>query len=295
VRQHAVRHASESSWLAAELDLRGRMSGLMSPRIAVPRDRAEWEELADARAGQIDALVAARANLDLMFVGALGAPSYWHVQVRTRVPLPDQGASRWEMKARNAGEDFVHHRLLPIAQSVASRDATSIRDGLEGRITVDLAGRDSLESRTATGLAAPGPADAAAVWCGLWAISQFPVIPLIAEPSRTAGYVNHPQGGTRLRGWLYVPVPRRPMALPRLRSVIVSGAPECVVRWHVGSDRRGPGALDVAAAREWLWRRHVSGTACFPVHASDNPNAPELRALDGVVIPLEEPHVERSF
>jgi len=188
----------------------------------------------------------------------------------------------------------VHHRLLPIAQSVAGREATSIRDGLAGDVTVDL-GRDSLESRTATGLAAPGPADSAAVWCGLWAISQFPVIPLIAEPSRTAGHLSPPQGRTRSRGWLYVPMPRRPMTLPRLRSVIVSGASERVVRWHVATDRRGPGALDVAAAREWLRRRHVSGIAYFPVQASDNPNAPELRALDGAVIPLEGPVVGGSF
>ena len=83
------------------------------------------------------------------------------------------------------------------------------------------------------------------------------------------------------------------MALPRLRSVIVSGAPERVVRWHVANDRRGASALDMAAAREWLRRRRVSGIACFPVQASDNPNAPELRALDGVVIPLEEPHADR--
>ncbi len=55
VRQHAVRRASERSWLAAVLDLRGREAGLMSPRITAPRDRAEWERLADARAGQIDA------------------------------------------------------------------------------------------------------------------------------------------------------------------------------------------------------------------------------------------------
>ena len=291
VHRHALQRATEASWLGAVLNVHGRPAGLMSPRIAPPEDRTAWQRLADGRAVQIDALIAARARLDLMLVGALGAPSYWH-QARAGDPRPDQGASRWEMKTRNRGEDFIRHRLLPIAHHVAGRDAASIRQGLEGMVTLDVSG-DNLESRTATGLAGPGLTDTAAAWCGLWAISQFPVVPLLGEPSRTAGQVSPPRGSGRLRGWLCVPMSGWPMTLPRLRSVIVSGAPERIVRRHLASDRPGAADLEAAVDRDWLRRRGVGGIAYFGVQASDNPNAPELRTLDGVVLPLEEPHAEQ--
>lgn len=282
VRQHALERAADASWLAAVLTVDGREMGLLSPRIAVPKDQAAWQRLVDGRASRIDALVEAQAALDLQLVGALGTPAYW----RERKPgdlRPDEGASGWEMKTRNQGQDFVRHRLFPIARHVASRDVASIRAGLEGTATVDLT--DDPESHTATGLAAPGPTDTAAAWCALWAISQFPVVPLIRDRSRTAGHLR--LAGTRGRGWLCIPMPTEPLALPRLRSIIVSGTVERVVRAHVAAEHVVRPALEARAARDWLVSRGIGAVASFPVQASDNPNAPELRALNAQLIRLE--------
>jgi CRISPR-associated protein Csb3 len=283
VREHAERHSRSGSWVSERIDMPGRPepTGLMSPRIKAPKDRDGWEQLARARAHAIDALTNPCHRLDLSFIGSLGAPSYWHSYGRD--PRPDDGASRWEMKTRNRGEEFVGNRLSPLASCVAGRDATSIRQGLDGTITRDLPGKDLADSRTATGLAAPGPTDDAAAWCGLWAISQFPVIPLVSRPSRTAGHVRIGKG---TRGWFYLPMPSRQMPMPRLRSIIVSGELELLVRAHLAKDQAVGQTLEVGAAREWLRRRGVGAVACFAIQASANPSAPELRALDAVVVPL---------
>jgi CRISPR-associated protein Csb3 len=292
VRDHARRCAAANSWVAASIDLGDGPVGAMSPRIKKPADPRAWQLLTDFRAGLIDSLTDARSRLDLRFVGALGAPSYWHFATAwggsaRRDPRPDWGASKWEMKTRNRGEEFVRNRLHPMAESVASRDATSIRQGLDGTAPpLDLTGKGKYDSRTATGLASPGPTDDAAAWCGLWAISQFPVIPLVSAQSRTAGHLRVP-GAARSRGWFYLPMAHVPMTMPRLRSVILSSELERVVRKRVADDRHAPTDLEAEAARDWLRDRHVSGVAYFPVLASDNVNAPELRALDGTVIPLE--------
>ncbi len=291
VRDHARRHAAADSWVAASIDLGNGPVGVMSPRIKQPADASAWQKLTDRRAGLIDSLTYARSRLDLAFVGALGAPSYWHFATSsgsaTRDLRPDWGASKWEMKTRNRGEEFVRNRLHPIAESVARRDVTSIRQGLDGTAPpLDLTGKGKHDSRTATGLASPGPTDDAAAWCGLWAISQFPVIPLVSGQSRTAGHLRVPGAG-RSRGWFYLPLAHVPLTMPRLRSVILSSELELVVRKRVADDRHAPTDLDAEAARDWLRDRHVSGIAYFPVWASDNVKAPELRALDGTVIPLE--------
>jgi CRISPR-associated protein Csb3 len=290
VRDHARRRAAEDSWVAASIDLGDGPVGAMSPRIKKPADLSAWQLLTDCRAGLIDSLTDTRSRLDLRFVGALGVPSYWHFATwggsTRRDPRPDWGASKWEMKTRNRGEEFVRNRLRPMAESVASRDAKSIRQGLDGTITLDLTGKNERGSRTATGLASPGPTDDGAAWCGLWAISQFPVIPLVFAQSRTAGHLRVP-GAAGSRGWFYLPMAYVPMTMPRLRSVILSSELERVVRKRVADDRHAPTDLEAEAARDWLRDRHVSGVAYFPVWASDNKNAPELRALDGTVIPLE--------
>ena len=286
VRDHARRRADASSWLAADIDLAGRRTGLFSPRIKPPEDRGGWQRLIDAREAHLDGLTAAQARLDLQFIGALGMPAYWRVD-RTGRATPDDGASRWEMKARNAGEEFVRHRLFPIARHVAGREARSIREGLEGAITCDLTDPPRADSRTATGLAAPGPTDTAVAWCALWAISQFPIMHLVAERSRAAGHVAPPRGRGRFGGWFYLPMAEQPMGLPRLRSVLVSRPLERVARAAVGSDTRRVGPLGVDAARAWLRNRGVSAIVVFPISVSANKNAPEYQARDGTVVPLD--------
>src|SRR5450759_3463304 len=94
VRDHARRGAAADSWVTASIDLGDGPVGTMSPRMKKPADPSAWQLLTDHRAGLIDSLTDARSRLDLRFVGALGAPSYWHVN-RKGDRLPDSGASKW--------------------------------------------------------------------------------------------------------------------------------------------------------------------------------------------------------
>ncbi|MFV2062841.1 MAG: hypothetical protein ACC726_04920, partial [Chloroflexota bacterium] len=184
VRAHASRHSVDGDWVD---------DGLMSPRSSPRRDQGEWDALAAEREPVLDALLSGPARLDLRLIGALGEPAYWRFNQR-RERLPDEGASRWEMKTRNRGEEFVADRLRKLARSVAHRDTAAIVDGLTGAVTLDEVGADAIDSRTATGLAGPGPTDNAAAWCALWGLSALPVVHLVTSPSRTAGHVSNPPG-----------------------------------------------------------------------------------------------------
>jgi CRISPR-associated protein Csb3 len=60
-------------------------------------------------------------------IGALGEPAYWPTDRNA-----DAGASRWEMKTRNQGAEFVGNRLVPLAQAVAARTIEQTLTGLTG-------------------------------------------------------------------------------------------------------------------------------------------------------------------
>lgn len=286
VRAHALRHVEADDWTAARGG--GGRSALMSPRIASLPDEAARRRHVAARWAVIDRELERTNWLDLHLIGSLGEPAYWRFN-RQRQPLPDEGASRWEMKTRNRGEEFVGNRLRPLAERVAARSAERIESGLTGSAAEDELGRNDLESRTATGLAAPGPTDNALAWCALWGISQFPVIARIQRPSRSAGHLPAPRGTERdRRGWFYVPVPARPIALPRLRTVIVSD--QLAQAAAIGAeDPASASALDVEAACGWLADRGIAALVRFPIGEYGSANAPERRALLGTVIPIRVP------
>lgn len=308
VRDHARDHASAPSWVVERIQLedstKPKLVGLMSPRMKTlphvdsPEGQSKWMMLLERRQRCVDVLTEASARLDLMLVGSLGAPSYWHKNQK-KEPLQDYGASRWEMKTRNAGEEFVGNRLHLLAEDVAQREARSVRDGLTGVITRDIAGKVDPESRTATGMAGPGPVDAAAAWCALWGISQLPVIPYVVGndprlmPSRSAGHLPR----RRHRGWFYLPMPISPMAMPRLRSILVSAPLRDFVqlglerlRQDDDIDQRGADLeLEHRTHREWLRDRGVAAVARFELIASSNLSAPELRSRDGSIEPVSRP------
>ncbi len=285
VKVHAQRHAAESDWTAATIDDGVTRTGLMSPRIKPRNTEAGWLELASHRREVIDDQVTRRRWLDLHMIGALGEPAYWRFNAQ-RQRLPDDGASRWEMKTRNGGKEFVQHRLHPLARRVADRSLEGIRDGLVGVSVRDEAGSDDLDSRTGTGLTGPGRVDNAIAWCALWGISQFPVVPRVMRPSRTAGHLRPPRSDAIPRyGWFYLPVPIRPIALPRLRSIIVSGH---LARAAVPADMTtADAALSAEGARTWLINRGIGAVVRFPIGEFGSANAPERRALLGTVVRLE--------
>jgi hypothetical protein len=155
VRAHAARHADPCAWVRQTIaDGKGKPRGLMSPRMAMLAIPDGWSELERRRTEIIDALTVRRAELDLRLLGALGRPAYWRMQQRQR--RQDDGASRWEMQPRNQGSEFVGTRLSPLAQFVAARSEAQVLDGLTGAVPIDEVGRGRPDSRTPTGLAAPG-------------------------------------------------------------------------------------------------------------------------------------------
>jgi CRISPR-associated protein Csb3 len=290
VHAHAVAHAADDDWTAATAEVGAAVVGLLSPRIKPPADDAAWVAFADQRYTVIDDQLHARRHLDLAMIGALGEPAYWRFDDSRRwrgpgrVRRPDEGASRWEMKTRNRGEDFVAHRLRKLALAVADREPNAVRDGLSGAHVIDEVGADDVASRTATGLASPGPADNALAWCALWGISSFPVTPRLGQPSRTAGYLPKQREAMAMRGaQFYLPVPAEPVFLARYRHVALS---EQLATAAATTLLDRPDRLALEAARNWLLARHIGAVARFPIGIFGSASAPERRALLGTIHPL---------
>lgn len=273
VHRHAQECASPDTWVQCDLappPWNGN-SALLSPRVKAPSDSVGWRHLQGERHRVIDELMlSGRNEASLELIGALGEPSYWRVvngDVR-----PDEGASRWEMKTRNRGEDFVGNRLRSLARLVSSRDASVVRSGLEGVAVIDEAykGKRSSDSRTATGLARPSFTDSAVAWCGLWGIALFPVIPGRNRCSVTGGAL--PLGRFRSET-LVLPALVGSCSLGRWRAILAS---EQLVR----------AASDDRTARAWLLRHGVRALVTHRVHYIGSPNAPERYLGEGKVQPL---------
>ena len=278
VHAHAVAHAEAGDWTGATVP--GTAAGLLSPRIKVPADDDAWVALTAARRVAIDEQLRAGRWLDLALIGALGEPAHWRFDTQ-HARRPDEGASRWEMKTRNRGEDFVVHRLRKLAIAIAARKVDAIRDGLSGASLADEHGGNAVDSRTATGLAAPGPVDNALAWCALWGISAFPVIPRVTRPSLTAGHLSRRRaGGGPREDWFYLPVPSRPIRLARYRHVATS---DQLATMAISAIESEADTLDGEAARAWLAVRHIGGIVRFPIGVYGSASAPERRTLLGTV------------
>lgn len=283
VQDHARRHAEHGDWTG--LTVGGADSpGLFSPRAKAPGNDGNWRALFQRRDAAVDALVRATRWLDLRMIGALGQPAYWRWD-RTGARLPDEGASRWEMKTRNRGEDFVRDRLRPLACAVSGWSADLIEASLAGARVDDAVGRNDAASRTATGLAAPGPADNVLAWCALWGLSLMPVVHSLMRRSASAGSRQFLSGGRRSE-WFYLPVPIRPLTVERLMTVLGSRALAEFAEVSV-SDQPSDG-LGGERAREWLREQGVGGIVVFPVGIFGSPSAPERRAMLGRLVPMLE-------
>lgn len=281
VREHARTHAVEPSWVLRDVELRGSLRGLMSPRLTPFDDAQVWQQVQEARHREVDLLTEARAWLDLRQISALGEPCYWSRNRQNNV-MQDDGASRLEMQPRNRGSEFVGTRLRRLAQEVSARDAGLVVTGIAGSSTVDEAGSDRVDSRTATGLANPGPTDNALAWCALWGISQFSIAPQINGTALTSGHL----GRTRSE-WFYAPVWEASWSPARLRSLLVARQ----LRDAAGMGLPGRWATDPAlgvAAGSWLAARGLVGVVRFPIERFGSDSAPERRALLGVPLPIAD-------
>lgn len=286
VRGHAQAHVGDDTWVSADVELRGSMRGLMSPRLTPFDDDVVWQRVQAGRHAELDRLTNARSWLDLRMLAALGEPCYWSKNQQD-VTLQDDAASRFEMQPRNQGSELVGSRLRKLAQAVAARDTGMVAAGLAGEIRVDEIGGDRPDSRTATGLDAPGPTDNAVAWCALWGISQFPVVPQVsvgpraARRSRTTGHI-----GQNRNEWFYVPMWHSVWRLAKLRSVLAANALSDAAA--VGLPRQwAPDDVRAAAARSWLDSLGVAGIARFAVERFGSDSAPERRAMLGEFVPIK--------
>jgi CRISPR-associated protein Csb3 len=213
----------------------------------------------------------------------------------------DNAASRLEMQPRNVGSEFIGNRLRKLAAAVAARDTTQIVSGLLGQSVRDEAGGDAADSRTATGLAAPGPTDNAVAWCALWGISQLPLAmrvqadPRIPTTAVTTGHI-----GRSRNEWFYTPIWETPWRPARIRTILAAAQTLTVASEGLDRNARqlpsdGPGktapmatGTEITAARRWLADRHITGIIRFPIERFGSDNAPERRAMRGQPITVRE-------
>lgn len=281
VGAHARAAADDDSWVQRDIDLNGRRSGLMSPRLAAFRDDDTRRKVQGARHETLDSLTAAHRWLDLRFLAALGEPSYWNHN-RQNETLQDHGASRLEMQPRNQGSEFVKSRLRKLASVVAARTIGQVTSGLRGDTVHDEVGNNRSASRTATGLANPGPTDNAVAWCALWGIAQFPIAMRVSKnlwfstPAATSGHVR-----TSGDEWFYAPIWSGAWHPARLRTIVASRAARTVAEHHARPLGDSVADAELTAAQAWLQSRDVAGLICFPIRRFGSDSAPERRALRG--------------
>ncbi|MDO5083098.1 MAG: hypothetical protein Q4D89_06825 [Arachnia propionica] len=246
-------------------------ASLFSPRIKAAGSRKEldprleWETYAEQRNRY---LTADLSRLDRSMIHGLGEPAHWHHTDKDN--QPDRGASRWEMKTRNRGEEMVTHRIRPLLQAIRSRSGEELAAGLAGRQLVDL--NTKADSRTSSGFTKPGPVDCAVAWCALWGISWMPTVHLVHSMSQSPGVTPrtrvHPSDAA-------LPLATSPMS-PALWQVVLRSRQLDVAAFH----------LDDAEARtsmRWLHARGVIGLVRFGIHLGGSAAAPERHLLDGTL------------
>lgn len=268
VKAHAADHAQENSWVQARRS--DGSTGLFSPRVKAPKTAAGWRELEAARENVLESRL---TDLDALMIANLGEPGYW--VVANNDCQPDRAASRWEMKTRNRGEEFIGNRLAPLARIVASRSVSSIYDGLTGASVTDESGKGKPDSRTSTGLTPPGPTDDTLAWCGLWGISGFNVIPAVSQVSATAGALPLRKLHTEKA---LIPIVDQMLTPAAWRALMAERAVNDLVSEDL--ERRSVAASELA-------RRGVVGACKFKVHRGGSSSAPERMILSGEYGPLE--------
>lgn len=272
IREHAHQHVADTSnWLHATFP---NVGALFSARTTNPSGDAAWTELLLTRADYARHL----RGLDSALVVGVGERAWWHRDHKTL--RPDHGAAAWEMRTRNNGREFFTHSLLPIGQAVANRDPSEVAAGLTGRNLVDEPGKGKPDSRTATGLAPAGPADAARAWAGLWALSAIPVW---AEPhGRSISSASLPPRRER-QGALLMPMATswttaaRMQAVLRSRQLIMTASADAPANQELNQTR-------ISAAQTLLQDWGFPHVLRFPVTVTGSTLAPERSTAGAEVV-----------
>lgn len=265
VHDHAAA-IGDDHWIHAELtDSPRQGAALFSPRIKSATSREEWEVYSAQRQQY---LASDLSRLDRSMLHGLGEPAHWHHTAKDN--QPDRGASRWEMKTRNRGEELVTHRLRPLLKGIRSRTATELAAGLAGEQVVDI--DEKAESRTGTGFVKPGPVDAAVAWCALWGISWMPTMHQAHQMSQSPAVFPrnrvHPAEAA-------LPIIAAPLSFPLWRAVLRSRQLDVAAFSPQGPEAR--------ASMQWLSNRGVIGLTRFQIHLGGSSSAPERHLLDGTL------------
>lgn len=266
VKEHAARLSGPDSWLRSQTDLGDpskSQRSLFAPRAKAPSEGGQWRSFLAERLRAL----ADVEPLDAALVEGLGEPAWWRVS--DREARPDDGASRWEMKTRNRGEEMVTHRLLPLAQACAARSAEELIDGLTGEALDDGTG-SGVASRSGSGFVPPGEVDSAVAWCALWAMVRLPPTAVRGGVSVTPGLV--PWGRTHPTT-AALPLYVDPVTPARWGQVMRSSALASLVHPESGED--------TVAARAWLKEQGVAGLLRCSVHKGGSQSAPERWVLPG--------------
>lgn len=297
VQVHAAHRAGPQAWPQERITIKGADRGLMSPRLSSLThevtvagkteqrlDHDLWRTLQQRRHRVLDHLTRQGQGLDLRLLAALGEPCYWRLDNPQQPSRhQDSAASRLEMQPRNQGSEFVANRLSKLAHAVANRTTTAILEGLLGRRVLDEVGNDKPDSRTATGMAEPGPTDNALVWCALWGISQAPLAFNSQDRAKTSICLRNG------KEYFYLPIWRRPLHPARLRTLLVSDQMRAVAEAELaimnGSDNSGYST----AAYQWSINRHITALLIFPINVYGSKSAPERRAGEASLHPLVQP------
>lgn len=290
VREHALAHTHPTSWMSLRVSGGPRNgNGLFTPRAPSLTDRAQWQAYLAQRRSALETLTRSESSgpasdrfsrLDAAMLVGLGESGWWLFEAKGR--LPDDGGSRWEMKTRNRGEEFIRDRLAHLARAVAARTIQQVGAGLTGADAVDEAGRNAANSRSSTGLTTPGPTDNALAWCALWGIAAAPTLPRAVHDTASRGMSQSPGVWPRDRTHprrYSVPIFTAPVTVGRWSAVLTSASFDDVVRGA---------SVDTAAeaSRRWLVEQGVRAVAVFPSRVVGSASAPERQLLTGRVHPL---------
>lgn len=239
----------------------------------------DWPGHQKTRTNALDKLTVDGDGQALRLIHALGEAAFWRFDKKS--PRPDHGASRWEMKTRNKGQEFVSDRLHLMCEELADWGPEKVLAGLAGEAVNDPLGKNSVSSRTATGFTPPGPADVTLSFAAILGISQFPLTHRMHALSVTPGaYPDH----TLHPRLMVLPVPTVPLT-PERYGNIISSSHWARITAELGdqAEDRDVDPLNFADDHVALQSRGVMAAAVFRIHLGGSPSAPERYIEQGQV------------
>lgn len=242
----------------------------------------DWSEHQAIRLRTLDACIQTADFVSLQWIVGLGEAAYWRCDLKNK--RPDEGASRWEMKTRNRGEEFVKNRLSPMVKELSTWTNARVLNGITGRCIDDALGKQKPDSRTSTGLTSPAPTDVALAFAGLIGIALFPLAHntsgLSITPCAWRTSDLHPRN-------IVLPIPTEPLSLGRMRNILTSEAMATMVERYgsetLNADTSETFDVTVDASASWLCARGVTACMVFPISKTGSDSAPERQIQRGQI------------